>query len=58
MGRVGLPYYGEDLGSAIEVVEKKIAKIKTNKFDKADLVELKDAVVEIITAVEKDENKN
>lgn len=56
MGRVGLPYYGEDLGSAIEVVEKKIAKIKTNKFNNKDLSELKDAVVEIITAVEKNEN--
>ncbi len=58
MGRVGYPYYGEDLGSAIEVAEKVIAKIKTNKFDNEDLKELKDAVVEIITVVEKNENKN
>ena len=58
MGRPGIPYYGEDLGSVIEVAEKKIAKIKTNKFDNKDLSELKDAVVEIIPAVEKDENKN
>jgi prefoldin subunit 5 len=58
MGIPSLWAYGEDLGSAIEVVEKKIAKIKTNKFDNEDLKELKDAVVEIITAVEKNENKN
>lgn len=58
MGWTNFPVYGEDLGSAIEVAEKVIAKIKTNKFDNKDLAELKDAVVEIITAVEKDENKN
>lgn len=56
MGRVGYPYYGEDLGSAIESAEKVLAKIKTNKFDNADLEELKVALTEIIAKVESDEN--
>ena len=56
MGRVGYPYYGEDLGSAIEIAEKVLAKIKTNKFDNADLEELKVALTEIIAKVESDEN--
>ena len=55
MGRVGLPVYGVDLGSAIETVESVIAKIKTNKFDKHDLVELDKAIAEIKTAIEHDE---
>ena len=40
MGWMGWPVYGEDIGSAIEDAEKIIAKIKTNKFDNQDLVEL------------------
>ena len=56
MGRPFFPTYGEDLGSAIEVAEKVIAKIKTNKFDKKDLVELDKALTEIKEAVAKDEN--
>ena len=55
MGWTGYPVYGEDLGSAIETAEAVIAKIKTNKFDKADLVELDKALVEIKAAIAKDE---
>lgn len=52
MGYVFYPVYGQDLGSTIENVEKLIAKIKTNKFDKEDLVALSDAIVELKTAIE------
>ena len=52
MGRPLWPVYGEDLGSAIETAEAVIAKIKTNKFDKDDLVELDHAIAEIKTAIE------
>lgn len=51
MGILGAPLYGTDLGSAIETAEKVIAKIKTNRFDKDDLVELKKALTEIDEAV-------
>lgn len=43
MGKIGLAYYGEDLGSAIEDVEKIVAKIKTNKYSKKDLLTLVEA---------------
>lgn len=57
MGRMGAPYYGEvDLGSAIQTAEVVIAKIKSNKFDKEDLVDLKKALSEIVEACEKDED--
>lgn len=56
MGWTGAPVYGEDLGSAIETAEKVIAKIKTNKYDKQDLVELEEALTEIKVAVEKHED--
>lgn len=52
MGKFGFPYYGEDLGSAVETAEKVIAKIKSNKFDKEDLVELAKAIEEVKTAIE------
>lgn len=52
MGAPGLPWYGTDLGSAIESVEKVIAKIKTNRFDKKDLAELRDAVAELDKAID------
>lgn len=58
MGWINLPVYGEDLGSAIETAEKVISKIKTNKFDKKDLIELEKALTEIKTAVEKNESEN
>jgi hypothetical protein len=48
MGFVGLPLYGElDLGSAIEKQEKTMEKIKTNKYDKHDLLDL----VKVNTAI-------
>lgn len=55
MGWMSYPVYGEDLGSAIETAEKVIAKIKTNKFDTKDLVELDKALTEIKTVIAKDE---
>lgn len=47
MGLICAPLYGQDVGSAIETVETVIAKIKTNKFDKSDIVEFHKALVEI-----------
>jgi hypothetical protein len=48
MGFVGLPLYGEvDLGSAIEKQEQTMEKIKTNKYDKHDLLDL----VKVNTAI-------
>jgi DNA transposition AAA+ family ATPase len=55
MGKMGFPFYGEDIGSAIETAEKVLAKVKTNKFDKADLKALADAMAEIILAYNGDE---
>lgn len=40
MGKTGYPVYGEELGSAIEDIEKAIARIKTNVFDNDDLLSL------------------
>jgi hypothetical protein len=51
MGFAGMWLYGKDLGSAIETAETVIAKIKTNKFSKADLAELDKALTEIRNAV-------
>lgn len=55
MGWDFLPIYGEDIGSAIETVEVLIKKIKSNKFDKSDLEQLVEALVEIKNAVDKNE---
>ena len=55
MGWHSFPVYGEDLGSAIETAEKVIAKIKTNKYDTKDLVELDKALTEIKAVIAKDE---
>jgi hypothetical protein len=55
MGYMFMPVYGEDLGSAIETAEKILAKIKSNKFDKKDLVEFDKALTEIRTVIAKDE---
>lgn len=52
MGLPNLPWYGEDLGSAIETAEKVIGKIKTNKYDKKDLENLAKAVAEILKVVD------
>lgn len=51
MGAPFMPFYGQDLGSAIETAEKVIAKIKTNRFDKSDLAQLDKALSEIKDAV-------
>ena len=52
MGIWGVPLYGNvDLGSAIETAEAVIAKIKTNKYDKSDLVELDKALIEVKNAI-------
>ena len=47
MGIDWYPAYGKKLGSAIEDVEKIIAKIKTNKFDEKDLLDLAKASAEL-----------
>ena len=56
MGVPSMWAYEEDLGSAIQTAEVVISKIKTNKFDKEDLVELKAALSEIVEVCEKDED--
>lgn len=56
MGYDWWPVYGKDLGSAIETAEKVISKIKTNKYDKDDLVELDKAIEEIKSAIAKNED--
>lgn len=55
MGILGAWAYGKDLGSAIEVAENIIAKIKTNKFDKKDLTELDKALTAIKMAIENED---
>ena len=53
------PLYGDaDVGSAIEDIEKVIAKIKTNKFGKKDILKLYDANAELVKAILKNENKD
>lgn len=56
MGVPSMWAYGEDVGSAIETAENVIAKIKTNKFDKEDLVELDKALTEIRNFIAKNED--
>ena len=57
MGRDGFPVYGEDLGSSVENIEKVIEKIKTNKFDKKDLMTLAENAFSVFKyAIEKDED--
>lgn len=52
MGRPNIPFYGDaDVGSAIEDVVKIIDKIKTNKFNKKDLLKLHNANTELIKAL-------
>ena len=51
MGAPFIPLYGKDLGSSIEVAEKVIAKIKTNRFDKKDLEALEKVIVDIKEAL-------
>lgn len=49
MGIDFAPVYGDlDLGSAVEHAEQVIAKIKTNKFDKEEVIkELEAVLVEV-----------
>lgn len=57
MGRFGAPLYGKsDLGSAIEDCEKIIAKIKTNKYSKDDLLCLLSANNEILKFIINENN--
>lgn len=59
MGRPILFLYGnEDVGSAIKDIEVVIDKIKTNKFDKEDLLILHNANTELIKALLSNENEN
>lgn len=53
MGIDFYPLYGDlELGSAIEHAEQVIAKIKTNKFDKEEVVkELEEVLVEVKNAL-------
>ena len=57
MGYSGYPVYCRDIADAIQDIEKKVAKIKTNKFEKQDLLELYNAKNEFIKAHLEDENK-
>jgi hypothetical protein len=58
MGIVGANWYGEDLGSAIEDLEKIIANIKTNKFDYKDVIKLYKANGEVLKAIIENEYKD
>lgn len=53
MGVPSLPFYGHDLGSAIESAEKVIAKIKTNRFDKTDLEKFRTSLVSVVAELDK-----
>lgn len=58
MGWPFIPVYGEDLGSAVENADKVITKMKTNKFDREDLVEFKKTLEEVVEAIETEIAKN
>lgn len=58
MGIANFPFYGTDLGSAIETAENLIGKIKTNKFDKKDLENLSNVLEDIKTAVTESESED
>ena len=59
MGIPGAWLYGNvDLGSAIETVEAVIAKMKTNKYDNSDIVELRKALAEIDKAISTNETQD
>lgn len=58
MGIHLVPVYGKELDSAIEDVEKIIAKIKTNKFTQDDLLDLARASSELsISTIEEIKNE-
>lgn len=52
MGKMGLPFYGENIGDTIQTAKAVIAKIESNKFDEKDLLALIDVLDELKTAVE------
>lgn len=56
MGIPGMVWYFEDLGSAIEAAEKVIAKIKTNKYDKKDVILLEQALAAIVKFINEDKD--
>lgn len=59
MGYNFYPVYGDaDAGSAIKDIEKVVAKIKTNKFDKKDLLALYNANAELLKAILSNEYKD
>ena len=58
MGWIYLPVYGEDFGSAVENADKVLTKIKSNKFDKEDLVEFKKTLEDVVEAIETEIAKN
>lgn len=59
MGIAIAPLYGNaDVGSAIEDVEKVIAKIKSNDFSNKDLIALYKANAEVLKAVLDNEYKD
>ena len=51
MGVPGAWMYNKDVGSAIETAEAKIGKVKTNKYDNKDLVELAGTIFSVLVAV-------
>lgn len=59
MGIPNIPFYGDaDVGSAIEDIKKIIAKIETNKFGSADILNLYEANAELLKAIITDEYKD
>ena len=57
MGYPNIPLYGNaDTGSAIEDIEKVIAKIKSNKYSNKDILKLHNANSELIKALLNNEN--
>ena len=52
MGKPNFPIYGNaDADSAVEDIEKVVAKIKTNEFSKKDLIKLAIASNELLVSV-------
>ena len=58
MGYPSFPAYGEDIGSALQEVEKILNHIKTNKFDNQDIIDLFDANNTLLKYLLKNEIKD
>ena len=58
MGHISFPVYGEDIGSALQEVEKILNHIKTNKFDNQDIIDLFDANNTLLKYLLKNEIKD